>query len=174
MAISLRPMTSADFPAVVDWLARPHVKRWWQLDYDLSAVRQKYGPRVCGAEPTRMLVIVEDDTAVGLAQWYRWDDYADDRDNYRVGAGELGMDYAIGLPAACGRGVGTQVVAAVLDMMREAHPAGTPVTVTPQQANVGSRRVLEKNGFLHVATRQVGQLPGHAPEGPVASYRRML
>ena len=174
MAISLRPMTVADFPDVVAWLAEPHVKRWWQLDYDLAAVTAKYGPRLRGEEPTHMLVIVDDGASLGLAQWYRWDDYDADRDNYRIGFGELGMDYAIGALPACGRGAGTQVVSLLLDEMRGVHPGGTPVSVTPQQANVASRRVLEKNGFAHIGTHQGAQLAGHAPEGPVAVYRRRL
>jgi aminoglycoside 6'-N-acetyltransferase len=174
MTISLQLMTVEDYPDVVRWLARPHVRRWWQLDYDLAAVAAKYGPRLRGEEPTRMLVIDDDGTSVGLTQWYRWDDYAEDRDNYGIGAGELGMDYAIGLLSACGRGVGTQVVAQVLDAMREVHPCGTPVTVPPQATNAASCRVLEKNAFVQVATRQGRQRREHAPEGPVAVYRRPL
>ncbi len=167
-------MTDADFPDVVTWLAQPHVKRWWQLDYDLPAVTAKYGPRVRGEEPTHMLVMLEHDTAVGLAQWYRWDDYADDRDHYAIGPGELGMDYAIGPLAACGRGIGTQVVAALLAAMAVAHRAGTPVTVTPQQENVASCRVLAKNGFSPARTHRSSQRPGRAPEGTVTVYRREL
>lgn len=167
-------MTESDFADVVTWLADPAVARWWHLDLDLAAVAATYGPRLRGEEPTRMLVVETDSVSVGLAQWYRWDDYPEDRRNYRIGTGELGLDYAIGVPAARRRGVGTELVAALLETLRCEHAAGTPVSVTPEAANIGSRRVLEKNGFAHVATFQSAHLVGRAPEGPTAVYRRLL
>jgi aminoglycoside 6'-N-acetyltransferase len=167
-------MTDADLPHVVEWLAQPHVHLWWRLDYDLPAATKKYGPRLRGEEPTHMLIVESDALPIGLAQWYRWDDYADDRDNYRIGAGELGFDYAIGAPAECGRGVGTIMIARLLDLLRTKAAPGTAVTVTPEAANTASRRILEKNGFAHTATFQTEQLEGRAPEGPTAVYRRCL
>ena len=140
-------MTEADFPHVVEWLAQPHVHRWWHLAYDLPAATEKYGPRLRGEEPTHMLIVESGALPVGFAQWYRWDDYADDRGNYRIGAGELGFDYAIGDAAQCGRGVGTIMIARLLDLLRTEAASGTAVTVTPEAANAASRRILEKNGF---------------------------
>jgi aminoglycoside 6'-N-acetyltransferase len=167
-------MTDADLPSVVEWLAQPHVHRWWRLGYDLLAATEKYGPRLRGEEPTHMVIVEADAVPVGFAQWYRWDDYTGDRDNYRIGAGELGLDYAIGEASTFGRGVGTIMVARLLDLLRAETASGAPVTVTPEAANTASRRVLEKNGFAHVATFQSEQLEGRAPEGPTAVYRRSL
>ena len=167
-------MTEADLPSVVEWLAQPHVHRWWHLDYDLAAATKKYGPRLRGEEPTHMLIVESDAAPVGLAQWYRWDDYTEDRDNYRIGDGELGLDYAIGEPSTVGRGVGTIMIARLLDLLRAEAASGTPVTVTPEAANVASRRILEKNGFAHTATFQSEHREGRVPEGPTAVYRRAL
>jgi aminoglycoside 6'-N-acetyltransferase len=167
-------MTDADLPIVVDWLAQPHVHRWWHLGYDLAAVTKKYGPRLRGEDPTHMLIVESDAAPVGLAQWYRWDDYTEDRDNYRIGKGELGFDYAIGEPSTVGRGVGTIMIARLLDLLRDVAAPGMPVTVTPEAANTASRRVLEKNGFVHTATFQSEHLEGQAPEGPTTLYRRLL
>ena len=172
--MTLRPMTEADLPCVATWLAEPHVKRWWHVEDDLSALTAKYRPRLVGEEPTHMLIVGANDSDVGLAQWYRWDDYAEDRENYRIGAGELGIDYLIGSPDACGRGLGTAMIAALLDHLRSASPARTPVSVTPEAANVPSRRILEKNAFVHISTFQSAHLDGRAPEGPTAIYRRLL
>jgi aminoglycoside 6'-N-acetyltransferase len=167
-------MGEADLSLVVRWLAEPHVTRWWYQSPTLDEARAKYLPRLAGEEPTHMLIALEDDAAIGLAQWYRWDDYADDRDNYRIGPDELGVDYAIGEASACGRGLGTQLIAAVLDELRAHHPGGTPVSVTPEADNRPSRLVLERNGFDLVAVFQSAHLPGRAPEGPTAVYRRLL
>jgi len=167
-------MTEADFPSVVDWLSASHVKRWWHLDDDLAAVRARYGPRLRGEEPTHMLVVEVDRTPVGLAQWYCWDDYVDDRRRYRIDTGEVGLDYAIGVASACGRGVGTALLARLLAVVQVEIGSGAPITVTPEAANTASRRILEKNGFAHTATFQSEHLDGHAPEGPTAIYRRLL
>jgi hypothetical protein len=48
------------------------------------------------------------------------------------------------------------------------------VTVTPEAANVASRRILEKNGFVLVDVFQTRHLDGRTPEGPTALYRRAL
>jgi RimJ/RimL family protein N-acetyltransferase len=174
MTVVLRPMGEADLPLVVRWLAAPHVVRWWHQSPTLDEARAKYLPRIAGDDATRMLIVLDDGVPAGLAQWYRWDDYAADRNNYRIGAGELGFDYAIGESSACGRGVGTQLIAALLDELRAQHDARTPVAVTPEADNAASRRVLAKNGFELVEVFQSAQLPGHAPEGPTALYRRRL
>jgi aminoglycoside 6'-N-acetyltransferase len=172
--ITVREMTEDDFASVVRWLRDPGVERWWHDPLDLDAVRAKYRPRLLGDEPTRMLVVEHEGIPIGLAQWYRWDDYAEDRDNYRIDPGALGMDYAIGAEGQRGRGIGTAVVGCVLDLMRAAHPPGTRVTVTPEAANLASCRVLAKNGFTVDAVVRSARLPGRAPEGPTAVHSRSL
>jgi aminoglycoside 6'-N-acetyltransferase len=172
--ISLRPMTEDDLPLVVDWLARPHVDRWWHEAFDLAEVREKYLPRLAGDEPTFMLTVLADGAPIGLAQWYRWDDWPQDRDTYRVGHGELGIDYAIGEPGSCGRGLGTAMIGRLLDLLRADHDGSVAVVVTPESDNTASRRVLEKNGFTLVDVFQTAHLDGATPEGPTALYRRTL
>jgi RimJ/RimL family protein N-acetyltransferase len=172
--VTLRPMTADDLPLLVEWFARPHVQRWWHQTPDLEQTRAKYLPRIAGNELTAMVTVLEDGRPIGLAQHYAWDDYADDRDNYRIGPGELGLDYTIGELTACHRGLGTQLIGQLLDQLRAAHPPRTPVSVTPEAANQPSRRILEKNGFSLVEIRQGKQLPGRAPEGPTAVYRRQI
>jgi aminoglycoside 6'-N-acetyltransferase len=167
-------MTEDDLPLVVEWLARPHVDRWWHEAFDLAEVRAKYLPRLAGDEPTFMLTVLLDGAPIGLAQWYRWDDWAEDRDNYRIGAGEFGIDYAIGEPSACGRGVGTAMIGKLLDLLRADHAGSAPVTVTPEADNTASRRILEKNGFALVDVFQAAHLDGRTPEGPTALYRRTV
>lgn len=174
MTAALRPMREDDLPLVVDWLRRPHVQRWWRLTPDLEAARGTYVPRLTGAEPTHMLTVLENEVPVGLAQWYRWDDYPRDRDAHRVGAGELGIDHAIGEVSACYRRLGTGLVARLLNLLRGMQAGGTPVSVTPEDANAPSRRILEKNGFELVAVFQADPVDGAHPKEPTALYRRLL
>jgi aminoglycoside 6'-N-acetyltransferase len=174
MTVSLRPMVEDDLPLLVSWFRQPHVYRWWRRTPDLEQTRAKYLPRIRGEQPTEMITVLHDDAPIGLAQWYRWDAHAEDRDDYRIGRGELGIDYTIGDPAACCRGLGTQMIDRLLDLLRSRFPAGTPVSVTPEADNTPSRRVLEKNGFTLVDVFQSQHVPGRPPEGPTAVYRRTL
>jgi aminoglycoside 6'-N-acetyltransferase len=138
MTLSLRPMTEDDLPLLVSWFQQPHVYRWWRTMSDLEQTRAKYLPRLHGERPTAMITVLDDDVPIGLAQWYQWDDYAEDRDNYRIGTGELGIDYTIGALASCRRGLGTQMIALLLGLLGEQFPTGTAISVTPEADNVQS------------------------------------
>ena len=81
--------------------------------------------------------------------------------------GECGIDYAIGDPTAIGRGLGTRMIAALVDEVRDHHP-GCSILVEPEAANAASRRVLESNGFELVDLRP---LAFESNDSPMAIYR---
>ena len=81
--------------------------------------------------------------------------------------GEAGIDYAIGDPAQISRGVGTELIAALVAEVRRHHP-GAGILADPDARNAASRRVLEKNGFGLVAVRPVASEP---TGDPMAIYR---
>jgi aminoglycoside 6'-N-acetyltransferase len=161
--IELRPLTEANLETVQDWMRAPHVARWWHEDPD--SVRDRYLPTIEGSDPTVTLVAVRDREPLGLGQWYRWDDNPADRDGYGIPAGTVGIDYLIGHPRHCERGLGTALVAALLEVTPQ-----VSVWVTPEEANVPSCRVLEKNGFELMAVKQC-QIPEEPWAGPTALYR---
>lgn len=69
----------------------------------------------------------------------------------------MGVDYAVGEPTA----VGTELVAALVRLMRAAQP-GCGVVADPEVDNAASRRLLEKNGFELVALKPLASEPtGH-------------
>ena len=158
--IEFRPLTEGDMELLGGWFAAPHVVRWWHDEKP-----EQYLPAIRGTDPTVMLVAVYERRPLGLAQWYLWDDNTDSRDGYGIPAGTVGIDYLIGHPHDCERGLGTALVAALL----EATPA-LPVWVTPEEANVPSCRVLEKNGFELMAVKQCN-IPDEPKAGPTALYR---
>lgn len=168
-------MTEGDLPAIAAWLELPHVARWWTPDTtaeaELAEYRQRVSPGADGAGPadqaTIMLMVLLDDVPVGWCQWYRWDDYPAEAAGMGARAGEIGIDYAIGDPDHVGRGVGTELIAALVAEVRREHP-GAGVLADPDAANAASRRVLEKNGFGLVAVRPVATEPTDAP---MAIYR---
>jgi len=113
------------------------------------------------------LLVSEGGRPVGWCQWYLCSAYPEHASGVAADRHDVGIDYAIGDVACTGRGVGTALVAALVDHVRERHPhAG--VIADPNAANIASRRVLEKNGFMLLAERTVASEP---TSGPMAIYR---
>ena len=161
-------MTNADLAQVEAWLRQPHVARWWASGTTVEAQMEKYRRRVAEEDTaTVMLMVTEDGRPVGWCQWYRWDRHPEAADAIGALPGEVGVDYAIGEPGAIGRGLGTEMIAALVAEVCRHHP-GAGVLVDPEAANRASRRVLEANGFSLVAIRPV---EGEPTEGPMAIYR---
>jgi aminoglycoside 6'-N-acetyltransferase len=159
----LRPMTEDDLPAVEAWVSLPHVARWWTPGTTPQQEATKYRHRINGTSPraTTMLTVTWAGAAIGWCQWYRWADYPAEAGAIGARDGELGIDYAIGDPDWIGRGIGTQLVAALVTEARRHQPGGGVLT-TPEAANTASRRVLEKNGFQLVAVHPVATEPTDA------------
>jgi aminoglycoside 6'-N-acetyltransferase len=81
--------------------------------------------------------------------------------------GDVGIDYAIGDPARVGVGVGTELIATLVRLVRAAY-LGCGVMADPEEANTASRRVLEKNGFELVEVKTMDSEPS---DDPMATYR---
>ncbi len=162
-------MTEGDLPAIGAWLALPHVARWWTAGTTAEAELAEYRHRVSdGADPaTIMLMVLRDDVPVGWCEWYRWADYPAEAAEMGARDGDAGIDYAIGDPECVGRGLGTELIAALVAEVRRQQP-GAGIMADPDAANTASRRVLEKNGFELVAVRPVATEPG---DTPMAIYR---
>jgi aminoglycoside 6'-N-acetyltransferase len=174
--IELRPMTADDLSMVARWLREPHVARWWLADTTADAELQTLRKRVSEDEDqeTRMLTIIERDDEslsdagrIGWCEWYPYDAYRQEAEALGARVGDCGIDYAIGDPAAIARGLGTQLIAALVSEVRRHHP-GCGVIVDPDADNVASRRVLERNGFSLVAVRPVAS---ELNDYPMAIYR---
>jgi RimJ/RimL family protein N-acetyltransferase len=165
--IGVRPITLMDLAQVETWLREPHVAQWWTDPPETEI--ETYRQRITGEAdaPTVMLVITEEGRPIGWCQWYRWDRYPDDAEAMEARPGEVGIDYAIGEPTAVGRGVGTDIIAALVAWVRR-HEPGAGVLADPDAANWPSRRVLERNGFELVAVRPVASEP---TDHPMAIYR---
>jgi RimJ/RimL family protein N-acetyltransferase/8-oxo-dGTP pyrophosphatase MutT (NUDIX family) len=149
--IAFRPLARADFPALLGWLAEPHVAQWWRhrpgsaVSRALASIERKYGPRVDGNSPVRVHVLLVDDTPAGIFQFYRTADYP----AYAEAVGDaeaVAIDYLIGDPALVGRGVGPQAIWAYA---RDVVPAAPRVLASPDAANEPSIRALLKAGFRY-------------------------
>ncbi|MGH8960622.1 MAG: GNAT family N-acetyltransferase [Jatrophihabitantaceae bacterium] len=163
MILTLRSMADADLPLVAHWLTLPHVSRWWTEP--VADEVAGYWRAVRGEEPTCALVAVVDGAPVGWCQWYRWADYPE-ASGYGARPGDVGIDYAIGKATMVGRGVGTAMIAQLLEHVRAALPAAS-LLVAVDLENLASRRVLAKNGFVLTELRRIAS----EPEELTALYR---
>jgi aminoglycoside 6'-N-acetyltransferase len=165
--VRLRPLEEDEFPLVARWLSIPHVARWFLAGSSVERELDDLREGAAGSPPVHVLTVLEGDEPIGWCQWYLC--AVDPGWAADMGAepGDVGIDYAIGDPARVGRGIGTELVAALVDAARAEHP-GCTVTAAPDARNVASRRVLEKNGF---GLRDVTTLPSERTDDPVAIYR---
>ena len=156
-SISFRPLGRCDFPLLQEWLSAPHVAMWWHDRLDLASVDAKYGPRVEGAEPTRVFVIEHLARPVGWIQWYLWSDYAEHALQLRAELPSAGIDLAIGELAMTGLGLGPVAIYEFLRQIVFADPSVSAVITDPEEGNLRSLRAFEKAGFTVTNTVQ---LPG--------------
>ena len=163
-SIGFRPLRRADLPLLHEWLARPHVAAWWGEPPSLAEVEAEYGPLVAGATDVRPYLALLDGEPIGYVQSYvaagagaGW--WPDERD-----PGVRGIDQFLADEERLGRGLGTALVRAFVDLLL-ADPAVTRVQVDPAPDNARAIRCYEKAGF-----RSVGVVD--TPDGPALLMRR--
>lgn len=142
--IRLRPMTHDDFPLILSWLAKPHVKEWWDDGDDtIEKVTNHYGDQSLTNERFILLyhdnVQSESEQPIGYLQ-------------YEIGEmGIASIDQFIGEEALIDRGIGTAAIRLMLAYLRQHHRISV-VTVDPSPANRRAIRCYEKVGFHHDET----------------------
>ena len=153
MTIAFRPLAVGDLPTLADWLAAPHVRRWWPEPCDLASVEARYRPLVEGTDATQGFVILLEGSPIGYIQRYRLADEDEWRRTVSVGAHTLdaaGIDYLIGDAAMTGRGLGSQAIGAFVTELWADLGDVTSVVVAVQQRNLASWHALERAGFERV------------------------
>ena len=135
-AFHFQPVTSADFPLLLAWLQRPHVKRWWNDDDDtLEKVVRHYGNQA----HSKRFIVYQLEKPIGYIQYYLEEDET------------IGIDIFIGEEALTGRGVGPALMQAFIDLLIEWHQPQALI-IDPDPANVRAIRCYEKVGFRHYET----------------------
>ena len=71
VSISFRPLSVGDLPKLADWLAAPHVKKWWPESHDLASIECRYLSIIQGPDATEGFIILTEGCPVGYIQRYR-------------------------------------------------------------------------------------------------------
>jgi RimJ/RimL family protein N-acetyltransferase len=166
--IAFRSLSYADFGMLHAWLRAPHVQAWWGEPLDAARIEAEYGPCIAGTDPTRIFIIVAAGRPVGLIQHYRNGDYPD-WDRTVAVPQSASIDYLIGEPDACGRGIGSRAIARFSEIVFAAYTDLDTIVATPQYANRASCRALEKATYTLVEVRQLDS-DDPTDAGPSAIY----
>jgi RimJ/RimL family protein N-acetyltransferase len=151
--VTIRRMALHELASVEWWLREPHVARWFLPETGADAELEEYRQGI--EDPfsaTTMCMVELAGRPIGWCQWYRWEDYPAAAECIGAQPGEIGADFAIGDRGVVRRGVGTAMIAALVEVVRQHYPRAG-LLITPEAENQASRRVLEKNGFVLVDVR---------------------
>ena len=141
MALKFRPLTTDDFPLLLRWLSKAHVKQWWDTDEDtLEKVARNYSEEV-GVE--RFILVQVEQSSERPIGYFQ---------HYLVPDGSIGIDQFIGEQDYINRGVGTKAIRMFVEMiMREHEP--TRIILDPSPDNKRAIRCYEKVGFKYYETK---------------------
>ena len=148
--ITFRQLGETDLELLHGWLNQPHVSEWWGGPKALQKVRSDY-LEPAPTDRTTYYVVDCDDAEIGLIQRYPW---SAERPNYiqAIGAlaGEVGIDYLIGVPALVGVGLGPRMIGTFLAERVFDDPQVTAVRTAVAVQNQRSWQCLERLGFERV------------------------
>ena len=69
-AWTFRALTAEDLPRLHDWLARPHVARWWKGAGTLEGTRREFAELLASDSNTRGFIALYDGQPAGFVQSY--------------------------------------------------------------------------------------------------------
>ncbi len=137
-----RLLTSDDFPLMLDWLSKEHVKQWWDDGDDtLEKVTRHYGRDNNAAK----FILVEtqeiDEKPIGYFQYYFLDD------------GSIGIDQFIGEADYINKGIGEKTIRIFVELIVKQHQPAS-IILDPLPENKRAIRCYEKVGFKHYETKK--------------------
>ncbi|MDP9387090.1 MAG: acetyltransferase [Actinomycetota bacterium] len=177
MSLRFRPLRREDFALLAQWLAEPHVERWWREEHSPAAIEANYGGAVDGVDPSEVFVVVRDDEPIGLVQRGRLRDDPEWEQALAVAptpTNAATLDYLIGTEALLGHGLGGEIIRRFVEDTWTRYPEIAAIVVSVQQDNRRSWRALEKAGFERAWAGMVesGDPSDSGPSYVYVQYRR--
>ncbi|TNH29592.1 GNAT family N-acetyltransferase [Micromonospora orduensis] len=134
-AVTLRPATVADVPALAAIRAHPEVRRWWRGGDDLTASVHAD----LGDDDLTLYAIEHDGRVIGAIQWY-----AESDPDYRHASLDVFLD-----PSVRGEGLGGDAIRTLARHLIDEH-GHHRFTIDPAAANSAAIRAYAKVGFRPV------------------------
>ncbi|APO65729.1 GCN5-related N-acetyltransferase protein [Rhizobium gallicum] len=149
-----RDVCREDFPLLAQWLAEPHVARWWgEPSTELGSIEE-----AMTSEETRPMIVELDGKPIGYLQSY--DPHLEEGHPYQdQPKGTLGIDISIGIPELTDKGHGAAIIR---QFTSELFADGAKrIVIDPDPENLRAIRAYEKAGFRYVDTRTSIYGPAH-------------
>ena len=140
-----REITPEDFPLMLEWLLKEHIKQWWNDGDDtLEKVVLHYGEKFDDVERFILFEVKDDiEKSIGYFQYYP------------VPNGSIGIDQFIGEEENLNKGIGEKSIKIFIDLILvENNPSF--IILDPSPDNKRAVRCYEKVGFKHYETRKTG------------------
>ena len=147
-------MTEQDLPLLHDWLQQPHIVEWWGGEAarpTLAETRERYHPALLASARVAPYIALHGDEPIGYAQSYVALGSGDGWWEDEIDPGVRGIDQSLGRAELLGRGLGTELVMALVERLF-ADPAVTRIQTDPSPANLRAIRCYEKAGFRRLRT----------------------
>ena len=143
MRLKFRPLTSDDFPLLLEWLSREHVRQWWDDGEDtIEKVTLHYGEEEEGLE--RFILVASEESGDKPVGYFQ---------HYSAGDGAVGIDQFIGEEDYINRGVGTEAISIFVEMIMRRHEPAS-IILDPSPDNKRAIRCYEKVGFKYYETKE--------------------
>jgi RimJ/RimL family protein N-acetyltransferase len=143
MRLRFRPLCAGDFPLLLKWLSKEHVRQWWNDgEVTIEDVARNYGEEEDGLE--RFILLEADESGERPLGYFQ---------HYPVPGRSIGIDQFIGDEAYLNRGVGTKAVKMFVEMIMHKH-APVSIILDPSPDNKRAIRCYEKAGFKYYQTKE--------------------
>jgi AacA4 family aminoglycoside N(6')-acetyltransferase len=167
LPVTLRLMTEQDIPMLHDWLNRPHIVEWWGGEENRPSLAQtaaEYTPSVMAQDRVTPYIAMLGDRPIGYAQSYVALGSGDGWWEEETDPGVRGIDQSLADPDLLGKGLGTKLVTALVNLLFS-DPAVTAIQTDPAPHNLRAIRCYEKAGFRQIKTVLT-------PDGPALYMRQ--
>lgn len=147
--IEFRVLEDGDISLVEQWLNKDHVKRWYDIpeqevsiDDWLYELKERHGE----FHWLNHLIVMNQDTPIGMCQYYKCKDSVDEDFGSLVIENSYGIDYLIGEKDYLGKGIGKEMIEQLVKRILEL-PDAQRVTADIDNENLASKNVLLSCGF---------------------------
>jgi aminoglycoside 6'-N-acetyltransferase len=149
--IDFRPLLESDFSMLTAWLARAHVRQFYQkVPVTLADVAVEYGPAVRGEEPSHCHLAFHRSTPFCYLQCYRNAAYPEWARTIAVTDG-VSVDLFIGEPSFLHRGFGQAALAEYLrQFVFRRYPDEMVAYIAHEPGNSAALRCSQAVGFRRV------------------------
>lgn len=139
-----RLITHEDYPLMLAWLAKSHVREWWDdSDDTLEKVRLHYGEKLADVKKFILVETKNDvEKPIGFFQYYI------------VSDDTIGIDQFVGEADYLNRGVGAETIKIFIELIKRRHSPKT-IILDPSPDNKRAIRCYEKVGFKYYETKLV-------------------